>query len=312
MHRVSAMIKVFIGQNSYEIFQAIKNEAREYDNSYYERYDGEDIDSNKMAEICSGMSLFSTKKMVVVDELSKNKNIWDNLETWLDRLDFDTLLILVEPALDKRTKAYKLLDNITDIASFDLLDTRRDTQKVEKWLQAESKKRSITIDKNAIRELIVRIGVDQWLLSNELNRLSVMGDVTLDTVQKYTEPSPIENVFALLDTAINSDVTSLRRMIRTLKSTNDPYMTFGLLSSQFLSICALILSRGKSTQAVARDIGQNEYAVSRLRPLGRKFDDKKLEKVIKNLAETDKAIKSTDDPWHAIEKFLITMHDELA
>lgn len=304
------MIKVFTGLNSYLIFEAIKAEAVNYQDNY-ERYDGLEIDANKMAEICGGINLFSSKKMVVINELSNNQKLWEDLETWLDRLDPDSLLILVEPSLDKRTKAYKLLASLTEIAKFELLDSRRDTYKTEQWLLATAKTKQIKLEAKAAKELVRRIGVDQWLLVNELERLSVMGEVNLQLVQKYTEASDSENVFALLETAVKSQPSALSKMITSLKLTNDPYLTFGLLSSQVLSICGLVLGGSRSEAAIAKDLGQNEYALSRLKPLSRKFNDQQLEKIIHKLAQTDKVIKSSDDPWQAIEAFLLSLQTEL-
>lgn len=303
------MIKVFTGANDYQIFEAIKSLAVNYDN--YERYDGSDIETNKMAEICGGVSLFSSKKMVVIFELSKNKTIWDNLETWLDRLGENNLLVLVEPSLDKRTKAYKLLGSLTEIERFEPLDVRRDVHKLEQWLIDTAVSRQIKLDKPAARELVSRIGVDQWQLSNELDRLSVMGVIDLELVKKYTESSISENVFALLETAINRQPTDLAKMIIGLKINNDPYMTFGLLASQILSIVGLVLGQDRAVAEVAKDIGQNEYALSRLKPLSRKFNDRQLEKIIHKLAQTDKTIKSSDDPWQAIEVFLLNLQPDL-
>lgn len=306
MRGVSAMITVFSGDNSYEIHQAVQAAVVAFSGEV-ERYDGVELTASQMADICSGQSLFATKKLVVIRELSQQKQLWASLAEWLKRLADDTQLLLIEPAPDKRTKSYQLLQQIAHIQVFASLSSR-DTAAATQWLYKEAQRREIQLEQSAARELVTRLGVDQWTLVNELQRLQAFTPLTVEIVRQYTACSPSENVFTLLETAAHGSPTQLHAMLQTLQATNDPYMTFGLLSSQLLTISAIVVGEGRSLRVIAQDIGQKEYSLRKLQRLANMRRDS-LEQLITALAAADTAMKTTDAPWQVIETFLLQWHD---
>lgn len=299
------MIVLLIGENSYSANQELVKIKANFDGEV-ERYDGEAITKNTMAEICQGVSLFSTKKLAIIRELSTNKDIWDELELWLSRINDDTTVVLVEPKPDKRTKSYKQLIKLAEVRECKPFSDR-DAQTVERWLLNEAKTRQLSLDTPSARELVSRLGTDQWTLVNELERLSSLGDITLEVVKNYTPHSESEQVFSLLDTAFSGDSQAVHQKIAILKSTNDPYLTFGLLSSQVFNITALVFAQDKPVSEVARDIGQKEFLLAKLKTISRRLNHRQLEVIVDTLASTDGAIKMGEDPWMALENFLLSI-----
>ena len=84
-----------------------------------------------------------------------------------------------------------------------------------------------------------------------------------------------------------------------LKQTQDPYMLFGLLTSQLIQVVAL--ANASSVENVGKDLGASPYAVGNLKR-AIKISPNKAKKALDIFYDADKANKSTGiDPWQATE-----------
>lgn len=291
------MIILLTGDNSYEIDQELGRIVSDFEGEV-ERIDPDTLEPRNLTDIFGGLSLFAANRLVVLKRVSENTAVWEALATWADK-DSDTTVVLVEPKVDKRTKTYKALASQADVRAY-MAFGDRDTSKVEKWLVGEAARRNIRIDDAAVREIIRRRGVEQYQLINTLEQLAVLGDVTRDVVDIHIEATPQENVFELLNASLGGDASKVRSMIQTLRLTNDPYMTVGLLASQVFALSGLVL--GGNSQSIASDLGVSPYVLRNLSSAADSIDKAKLKKLISALADADIGLKSsTVDPWLQIE-----------
>lgn len=291
------MIILLTGDNSYEVDQELGRIVSDFEGEV-ERIDADTLEPRNLTDIFGGLSLFAANRLVVLKRVSENTAVWEALATWADK-DSDTTVVLVEPKVDKRTKTYKALASQADVRAY-MAFGDRDTSKVEKWLAGEAARRNIRIDDAAVREIIRRRGVEQYQLINTLEQLAVLGDVTRDVVDIHIEATPQENVFELLNASLGGDASKVRSMIQTLRLTNDPYMTVGLLASQVFALSGLVL--GGNSQSIASDLGVSPYVLRNLSGAADSIDKAKLKKLISALADADIGLKSsTVDPWLQIE-----------
>ena len=291
------MIILLTGDNSYEIDQELGRIVNDFEGEI-ERIDTDTLEPRNLTDIFGGLSLFAANRLVVLKRVSENTAVWEALATWADK-DSDTTVVLVEPKVDKRTKTYKALASQADVRTYVAFGDR-DTPKVEQWLAGEAARRNIRIDDVAIREIIRRRGVEQYQLINTLEQLAVLGDVTRDVVDTHIEATPQENVFELLNASLSGDSSKVRSMVQTLRLTNDPYMTVGLLASQVFALSGLVL--GGNSQSIASDLGVSPYVLRNLSGAADSIDKVKLKKLISALADADIGLKSsTVDPWLQIE-----------
>jgi DNA polymerase III subunit delta len=296
------MITVLTGENTYETMRALDAIIRGFD-GIAERIDGSEIEMKQLPDLLMGSTLFANKRLVVIRGLSENKSVWNDLVDWLPRVSDDVHLVLVEIKPDKRTKTYKELKNIAEVREFAAW-TDRDIQKAEVWLANEAKDRSITMDKKCIQLIVQRAGTDQWQLHQALEKLAVLDTVTPEIIQDLIEAQPSENVFNLFDAALRGQPQTVSDMIKSLELTEDPYMVFGLLSSQAFQLGALAVA--SEDENVAKDIGAHPFALSKLTPHARRLGRVGARKVIVIFAECDDAMKtSAADPWLLIERSLI-------
>lgn len=297
------MITVITGENSFENERALSRLVADFDGTP-ERIDGETLELRQLPDLLMGMSLFASKRLVIIKNMSANKTLWNDFENWVGKVSDDIHLVLLEPKPDRRTKTYKLLQK-SAIVHESKLWTERDVPLAHKWVGQEAAPMGIVLDKNCIHTLVSRVGVDQWQLFQALQKLSVVDAVTPDVIEDLIEPNVAENVFNLFEAALKGDSRRVRRMLATLELTEDVFRLFGLLSSQAFQL-AVLASTDKSSSVVAGDLGVHPFALSKLGPFAKKLGKAGAKKIISALAEADTALKTTAaDPWLLLERSLL-------
>lgn len=297
------MITLIHGENAYERDQQVAQVLAGAE--AVERYDGAEVTPADIGQFLQGVSLFAADRLVVISNLSDNKPVWIALGEQLEKVDAATVsLLLNEPKPDKRTKTYKTLQKIATVTECKPFG-ERDQAKAQAWLQQYAKAQKISLDTAGARELVRRVGVEQYTLLNELQRLAVMGDITLQTVQTYTEESPHDTAFDLLAFAIDGKTSAVQQKIRTLQASEDAYMTLGLLISQAYTLAGHVLG---GNAADAGDLGVHPFAFRQAKSTANSLSEVRLQFVVAELASVDMQLKSTSvDPWLAIEVALTTI-----
>ena len=111
------MITLLLGENSFEIEQALGSIIDEFDGKV-ERIKAEDLQISQLPDILMGISLFATKRLIVIRDLSENKTIWPVFGSWISKISDDIHLVLVETKVDKRSVTYKALKDAVNIREF--------------------------------------------------------------------------------------------------------------------------------------------------------------------------------------------------
>jgi DNA polymerase III delta subunit len=147
--------------------------------------------------------------------------------------------------------------------------------------------------------------IDQWRLLSHLEKLAPLGKISPAEVEMYIEETPVENVFALLETSLRGDRARVKEMIGRLEASEDPFRLFGLLSGQVFLLAALATS-GVSNQTVAKDFAAHPFILGKLAPYVKKLGASGIRHIASAFAEADAAMKtSASDPWLLIERALL-------
>ncbi|MBI3889269.1 DNA polymerase III subunit delta [Candidatus Saccharibacteria bacterium] len=296
------MITVLSGENTFEITRELERRIAAFDGDI-ERVDGSEIELRQLPDLLMGATLFSSNRLVIIKGLSSNKSVWNDLVDWLPRIGDDLHVIFVDGKPDKRTKTYKELIKVAKVVDFPIW-TDRDIYKAEQWVEDEARKQKLVIDKKSIQTLVARVGVDQWQLHHALEKLAVFDVVSSQLIEDVIEANPSENVFNLLDAALKGNFKQVSDMLQTLRMTDDPYMVFGLLSSQVFQLAALAVS-DKPSSEVAKDIGAHPFALQKLAPHATRVGRSGAKRMITAFANADASLKSTTtEPWLLIERAL--------
>lgn len=297
------MITLLTGENSFELTRSLDAIVAGFD-GVAEKREGSDLQLSQLPDLLQGVTLFADKRLVVIKQLSENKLLWDALPDWLERSSADVHVVLVEPKPDKRTRTYKDLKKNATVKEFEIWGDR-DVMLAEKWVSDEAVRQGISLDRKSVQTLVLRVGMDQWQLYHALEKLAVLDKVTPEIIGTIIEANPTENIFNLFEAALYGNTQKVSKMICILQRTQDPYMTFGLLSGQVFQLAALAVS-SKSSGEVAGDIGAHPYAVGKLAPQAKNLGRSGTRKIVAIFAEADIVMKSTStDPWLLVEQALI-------
>lgn len=296
------MITVLTGENSFEIHEALRAIIDEFDGQA-ERIDGSTLELKGLPDLLMGGTLFATKRLVIIKDLSENKTVWEKLPEWLPRLSDDIHLVLVDAKPDKRTTAYKELKKQADVKEFTAW-TDRDRSTAESWVAARAKSEGLILDKKLAHQLVERVGLNQWQLASAIEKLSLLDEVSFETIEATIDASPSENVFVLFETALEGHAKKLHEVVRTLELTEDPYQTFALLSSQAFQLLAV--AAAKAGDNPSKDFAIHPYVASKLSRHANKRGVAGAGKIVKLFAQTDADLKlSKGEPWLLIERTLV-------
>lgn len=297
------MVFLFTGENSFEIEREVARRLAMFDGEV-EKRDGETLVVADLQDLLQGQSLFSAQRMIILRQASENKSVWDVLPSRIESMSSDILLILIEPKPDKRTKAYKNIAKLVTVQDFPVW-SNRDLNAAAQWVILEAKKFDLGLTDKHARHIVQRVGYDQWRLFHAIEKLSLSGEITDDIIDELIEANPDENIFELLNTALNGDARRVQESIAGLKLSVDAYQTFGLLNSQILQLCALALS-DKSSVDVAKDIGAHPFALSKLSQYAARMNRSEVRELIEETSQTDILMKSSGlDPWLHVEQLLL-------
>lgn len=297
------MIYFFIGENSFEIDRTIRQITAEFSGAV-EKKDPAEIESRDLPDILMGQTLFSDKRCVIIKQLSENKAVWNELPEWLGKTSDGVTLILVEEKPDKRTKTFKELQKVASVREFPVWSLK-DTPKAVQWVLDEAKAQGVKLGNTEARHLVGRVGAEQWRLHQALEKLGLMENVSTVAIDDVTDAHPSENVFTLLETALQGDTDRVQQALRTLRQTEDPYRLFGLLGTQVLQLAALSYSE-QSLSRLAGEIGAPPFVLTKLAPFASRLGHSRAKALVESAAETDRLMKSSaSDPWTLIERLLL-------
>lgn len=296
------MITLITGDNTFEIERATRAIIANFKGEA-EKIDGSTLELKQLPNLLMGATLFADKRLVIIKNLSENKELWASFGDWISRISDDTEVMLAEAKLDKRTVTYKELKKQAKVLEFAQW-TDRDEIKAEKWVLDEAERLNILLDTKCAKALVRRVGSDQWQLFHALEKLALVDKATVEAIEALIDASQVENVFNLFDAALRSDGRKVVEMIRTLELSEDPYRLFALLSGQAFNLAAVVMS-GTSDE-VAKDFGIHPYSVSKLVPSAKRLGRNGARKIINAFAEADDDMKlSRAEPWLLIERALM-------
>lgn len=299
------MIYFLTGPNSYKRHQKLAELINNFTEAYgahgIERYDGEKLAPQQLSEIMQAASLFAQNRLVILRDISANKSIWEFLGENLDLVDDTTQLVVVEPAADKRTKAYKQLQKQAEVIECN----EPAENELQGWVGKE-----LSVDGSIARHLVEKVGADQQRLSSEIAKLAEHEQITKELIDDLVVPSTVSNVFALLDAIFAHRPADTKAWIDKLRQNEDPYLLFGLLAKQIFVFAVLFAAKQDKINdvQVAKDFKLSPYTIKKLSGAVRSADKAQVASMCEEIAKCDTKIKSTGaDPWLLLESTCVRL-----
>lgn len=298
------MITWFIGENTFEIQQAVTQLASSFDGRP-ERLDGTSLELKNIPDLLMGGTLFAEKRLVIIKDLSLNGAVWEKLPEWIDRMSDDITLVLIDTKPDKRTTAYKEVKKRADIKEFPVWG-ERDQAVAESWVARRASEQGVKLDRTLARHVVERVGADQWQLAHAIEKISLLDTVTVEKINDVIDANPSENVFQLFELALDGKRQAVHDMLRTLELTEEPYKLFALLSSQAFQLAAVTAAGAGDNPA--KDFGIHPYVAGKLARQGSRLGMRGAARIVTLFAQTDADMKrSKGEPWLLIERTLLSV-----
>ena len=306
------MIYLIIGTNAYRVQYELQQLEKSLD-VRPEKIDASSLDLNKLADTVRGLSLFQERRLIVIERLSEQKDLWDKLGEWASDIAVETYLVLIEPRPDKRTKTFKILQKTAKLVEVMPL-TDRQRPAAEKWLLDYAGEHSVKLTKTQASNMIARaIVADEKSHSAEVDQLqlthavaALKNTVKIDDAAIATVLPPARefSVFDIIELAVCGKTVNLRSALDELRRSDDVYKVAPLVWSQWSQLVLLAKAEAASTSDTI-DLGIHPFVAKKLRPLARQLSPKDLAELTELAAERDYQMKTSSvDPWAALEDFL--------
>lgn len=304
------MIITLTGENSFalhhELDKLVQDFVKQHGDLALERMDCEEAEFDKIREAVISLPFLASKKLVVLRAPSTNKRFVEEAEQLLADLPETNEIILVEPKLDKRTAYYKYLQKQTDFRQFPALDQIG----LANWLVKRAKAQDGTLSLSDARYLVERVGADQQLLSNELEKLLLYeSKIDRRTIDLLTEPTPQSTIFQLLEAAFAGHTKTALKLYADQRAQKvEPAQIIAMLAWQ-LNVLAIVKTAGdRSSDTIAKEAKLNPFVVRKNQGVADSITAGELKRLINDLLKIDIAIKSTAlDADEALQHYLIEL-----
>jgi DNA polymerase III delta subunit len=256
-----------------------------------QRIDAEEADGGAVLEAVQSLPFLASRKMVVVRSLTSNKDLSGQIEQIIDSAGDSTDIVFYEPSPDKRTASFKVLKSKTQLEEYNQMDV----QSLAGWLAEEVAKLGGQISWADANYLVERVGANQELLANELDKLlNYEPRITRQSIDLLTVKTPQSKVFDLLDAMFSGNKKKALELYDEQRAQKvEPQAIIALLAWQLELIALALYGKGKDANTIAKDAGVSPYPVMKAQRLAAKLDEPKFKRIVQQVLEIDELGKTT-------------------
>ena len=130
------------------------------DTMNFNRYEGKDIDIDRVIDQAETMPFFADKRLILIEDSGFCKSGGEKLADYLGESSPDTVIILNESAVDKRSRLFKAAGSNGRAVEF----TRQSEETLKKWILGRIRKEGKNIDSRALENFLERTGDDMMTI----------------------------------------------------------------------------------------------------------------------------------------------------
>jgi DNA polymerase-3 subunit delta len=304
------MITTLTGENAYALGAELRKLTAaflaEHDEFGLERLDGEEAEFNRISEALTSLPFLADKKLIVLRRPSANKEFIDKTEELLRGVPETTDAVIVEPKLDKRLAYYKFLKKETDFREFKELDQGG----LARWLVQEAAEKGGKISPGDANYLVQRVGANQQLLANELEKLLLHdGQISRQSIDLLTDATPQSTIFELLEAAFAGNAKRTMQLYQEQRALKVELPQIIAMLAWQLHVLALIkAARERSADEIAGEAKLSPYVVKKSQGIARKLTVAELKALVSDLLDIDVRSKKVGlDADEALQNYLLKL-----
>ncbi|PSO43206.1 DNA polymerase III subunit delta [Candidatus Saccharibacteria bacterium QS_5_54_17] len=308
------MIYLFHGENTYAAKRQVHKLMGRYKDST-----GSDFGLHRFSEAdepeaviqaITAVPMFSSSSLVIIENPSQSKPLMDALSPKLEHVPDETVVVIHDPDIDKRTSWFKTLQKQATVKEF----TAKSRAQLLKWIPKAAQIHGSTINKEAGELLLEYTGEDERRLEQEIAKLADSGDpIDAERVRTLVRPNPRQTIFTLLDALSGGDIESALQYLDDLRSQNIHELEIlAMLGWQVRVFLVVASADSVSDQQLASDFGMKPYTIQKAKPIAKRVPVDTLQNAYQQIIATDYAIKTSQhEPRVLLEQLLAQLHDYL-
>ena len=304
------MIEVLTGANDFARKAELKRITSEFASNYgdfgLEFINASEVELGRLIESVSSLPFLAQRRMIILINPAGNKSLIESPEKLLEAVAETTDLIIEERKFDKRLNLYKTLKKLTQIKEYTELDERG----LASWLVGETSKRGGHLSGNDASYMIARLGTNQMMLSQELDKLITFDpQITRINIDLLTEPLPQSSVFDLLDAAFSGNKKRTIELYQDQRQQQiEPQYIMSMIAWQIHIIAVVKFNEKDSPESIASKAKLNPYVVRKTLGLTRNLSQKQVKDLVSRALALDVRLKSEMiDADDAVQHFLLTV-----
>jgi DNA polymerase-3 subunit delta len=284
-------IFLFHGEEDFLIDEKIRELKAGFAN--HETLDGENLTLESLSSALCSHSLFGGEKLIVIRDAVDQ----DELISRLENIAPGTTVVFRLPAVDKRSKFFKWIDEHGEVEEFRTF-APWEQHELAGWIKDCVRRGGKKISEGAARLLIEICGSNLRSLANETEKLitDVGGreEVREADVEALASPGEI-SAFALLDALRAKDLGRSLSLFQVLvRNGQDLFSLLGLIASQFRLMLQIksLPEREREPGRLARVVRGSPYFIRRCSDNLGRFTLEELKENLSRLAETSLQLKT--------------------
>lgn len=264
------------------------------DTMNFNRYEGKDIDIDRVIDQAETMPFFADKRLILIEDSGFCKSGGEKLADYLGDSSPDTVIILNESAVDKRSRLFKAAGSNGRAVEF----TRQSEETLKKWILGRVRKEKKNIDARALESFLEKTGDDMMTINNELEKLFsyVMNKdtITADDVDRIITVSTSSKVFDMIAAMAEKKQSKALDMYHDLLVHKEtPFGILALITRQFNMMLQVyeLKDDGHSSSHIAKAVGIPPFVEAKYEKQLKNFTYSRLRKALRDCAAADEAVK---------------------
>ena len=306
------------GEERYLIDKELKNiiDSKNIEDINISKYNLEENTIKEILEDAQTVSLFSSNKLIIVDNayifnrvMTKKIDDLDLLEKYLKTPNINTTIIFIDnnEKIDSVKNIVKLIKENGNIKEFNQL---KNINKIVSDMFQDYK-----VSSSAINLLLERVGNNLELIYKEVEKLKLykIDDkiINIEDVEDLTVENINIDIFKFVDDIINKNKNNAIKTYNQLIAINEePIKIVALLASKFRLMYQAnqLIKKGYTEDAISEILKVHKYPVHLAILAGYKYNPKLLLKYLNDLADLDIGIKTGEkDKELALELFILSL-----
>jgi len=251
-----------------------------------------------------------TNSYFLTNNTSEEPYDYNLLETYLeDETDGTTFIISVySQKLDEKRTIVKKLRSLSKVVEVNGVNKKELPRLVRQMFT----KRNVEITDDALNELLSRLDLDMYQISNEVDKLSTYSNkIYLHDVEALTPKKLDDNIFDMIDAMFKKNSNKAFRIYNDLKSLgNEPVSLVSIIATQvrFLYQVLVLQNKGYNESNIANELSVHPFRVKMGIDKVRNYSEYELEDLLNELSKLDVQIKTGDiDRFVGLELFILKM-----